>query len=111
MTTETSNIQKNFFIKLKDGDFGLAKTYWLFGVLVSIIYRIFLELALVANSIGIIYAANIALIVYSYFHLFGLWNSADRYTGKKVWAFLAKVAVVLGVIQVIGLIALVLGMI
>ena len=40
MSEEINSINKSFFIKLKDGDFGLAKTYWLYGVVVNLVLSI-----------------------------------------------------------------------
>ena len=37
------NTKKNFFGKLSNGDFGLAKTYWLYGVLVGFVVKIAIE--------------------------------------------------------------------
>jgi len=40
---------KDFLLKLKAGDYGLAKTYWLYGVVVNIAYRI-VDIVLTALS-------------------------------------------------------------
>lgn len=36
--------QKGFFSKLSAGDFGLAKTYWLYGVVVGIVINLVIQI-------------------------------------------------------------------
>ena len=102
--------KKGFLKRLMDGDFGLAKTYWLYGVLVNIVISLMFEIPVISESLGLILILLLATIIYTISLMIGIWKAANRYTGKKVWAFLAKIAVVLGVIQmavlVIGLVTL-----
>lgn len=88
---------KDSFKSLKDGDFGLAKTYWLFGVLGNLLISITLN-----------FLTGLAMAIYSLFSLaygvtvlLGIWNAANRYTGFKLWAILAKLAAILGFLFVI----------
>jgi hypothetical protein len=85
--------QKGFFSKLASGDFGLAKTYWLYGVLAGLIVN---AVTRAIPSVGILAVVLAVTIVYQVLALLGIWRAADRYQGRKVWAILAKIATVLG---------------
>jgi len=87
---------KGFFKKLSDGDFGLAKTYWLYGVLAGIIGRFLLEGISLSGSMALMVVFLLALVAYSVLQLTGAWNASNRYTGWRVWSVLAKIAVILG---------------
>ena len=92
---------KGFFRKLMDGDFGLAKTYWFYGFLVGIIFGV---VAQVVMSISPILYLLVLLIEIAYDIplMIGIWRAANRYTGPKIWAILAKIAVILGVLSIIA---------
>ena len=86
-----------FFSKLIHGDYGLAKTYWLFGVLGSFLLTSLLplisdELFLVLYLPVLSYCA----VVYT-----GIWRAASKYQGPKYWAVLAKVAIFVAWIELI----------
>lgn len=102
---------KPFFSKLASGDFGLAKTYWIFGVLVGIAVNFIVSTAGAVGSLNIIYFVALLHTLYFFPLSFGTWRAADRYTGNKIWAILAKIAIILGVIALfvtwISLIALI----
>lgn len=108
-TNETHEIgaesSDGFFGKLARGDYGLAKTYWLFGVLVGVIVTI---LCSIIKSPGMIAIAFLAYTAYEIPVIMGIWRSATKYTGTKAWAVLAKVACVLGPLMLVaGLFAIV----
>ncbi len=95
--------QTGFFGKLTRGDFGLAKTYWLFGVLVGLVVNI------ISVGIGSSVAFTLLVVAYTAYEtpvLIGIWRASDKYQGPSVWAVLAKIAVVLGVLFLLfGLLA------
>ena len=84
---------KGFFSKLINGDFGLAKTYWLYGVVVGIVINIAVN---ILPSLGVLVLVLAATTVYQAVVLIGIWRAANRYQGRTLWAVLAKVATVLG---------------
>lgn len=91
----------NFFKKLRNGDFGLFKTYWLYGVGVGV----------VANIIGGQITSNFGLgtfgVIYSLYGTqtaLGLWRSAKKYQGRKLWAVFGRIVAVFSWIAVITLI-------
>jgi len=93
-----SNVPSNqagagFFKRLSNGDFGLAKTYWLYGVVVGIAFRL---LTTIIPSPVIVAILSVAWIAYAVFLYMGIWKAAGRYTGERIWAVLAKIMVILG---------------
>lgn len=95
----TTNINqhstKGFIKKLIDGDFSLAKTYWLYGVVGSIVLNLFLLLPTMSGSMPLLVSAGLISIAYAIVVLTGIWNSASKYTGSMFWSVLAKIIVVL----------------
>ena len=90
---------KGFFSRLTSGDFGLAKTYWLYGVVISVAINMALK---VVTSLGVLAVAIVLVIIYQAMVLLGIWRAASRYQGWKGWAILAKIATVLGWLSVLA---------
>jgi len=94
ISSNTSEVTAKGFIKqLIDGDFGLAKTYWLYFVLGSNLLWLLLMFPISSSSLGLIVVSMLAGISYDIVVLTGIWNSASRYTGSKIWSVLAKIIV------------------
>ena len=101
--------KKAFFRKLREGDFGLAETYWLYGVVGGLLIRI-LKVALAvllvymdlpASALYAVAVIAMAMIVFYMANvLLGVWRASFIYAGPKAWAVLARVAAVLGFISV-----------
>ncbi|MEE9195062.1 MAG: hypothetical protein V3U44_04425 [Alphaproteobacteria bacterium] len=90
-----------FFGKVWRGEYSLARTYWLFGVVVGIVYNVMLNLAVVAT--GELGTGFFLMILYLPWYVVltgGVWRSANIYCateGKNsLWGRLAQIAVVLG---------------
>jgi len=83
----------------------LAKTYWLYGVIIPFIFGFIISVIIVGiGKKGLLLAFIIILLfsVYNLFFLFpGIWNASIKYKGPKIWSILAKIAVIFGVITVI----------
>ena len=45
---------------------------------------------------------TVLLLPWVIFTSIGIWRSSDNYRGPKFWAILAKIAVVIGLIQAVG---------
>ena len=88
-----SGPEKGFYAKLVDGDYGLAKTYWAFGVFVGISVNIILQLMEASNFLIFLYAVYLA---YEIPVLIGTWRAGEKYQGKSIWVVLTKITVVLG---------------
>ncbi|MGO3693844.1 hypothetical protein [Marinobacter sp.] len=91
--------QKGFFSKLVNGDFGLAKTYWLYGFVVGLVINFITR---IVPSLGALVVILALAIPYQVTVLLGVWRAADKYQGRTAWAILAKVAAVLGWLGVLG---------
>ena len=110
--------------RLWRGEYPLWKTFWLFSVLVNFCLVMFfayfdyltvampLWFARMARSIidvigvsawvGFFVVLAGLVFIYSFVVLVGLWRSASKYTGPKVWAVLAKVIVVLSAMRMVS---------
>ena len=105
VTSSIGATGKGFFEKLQDGDFGLAKTFWLYGALVSFIASIIMELTAII-SIGFLAIIKLPYTVYGAAVIMGTWRAANKYEGPEIWAVLAKITAVLDAIMlIVGLIA------
>ena len=90
----------NFIKKIWNGELPLVKVYWLYGVAVGLVLIIFS--LLIKDYPTALILLTFALIPYQILVFVGIWRSANAYTNKKVWAVLAKVHVVLGVIAALN---------
>jgi len=95
----SSSVPGGFFSKLTQGSFGLPKTYWLFGVLGNLLFIVPIALAAAAESMPILVMVLLASVAYSLAVAVGIWRASDKYLGSKVWAVLAKIAVILGMLR------------
>lgn len=80
---------------------GLAKTYWGYGVVGSIVPGI----ALGAVKPGSVSTVIVVLLVLAYLVLVnvGIWRAAGYYKGPKAWALIARVIVVIfGIPSIFG---------
>ena len=94
ISSNTSEVTAKGFIKqLIDGDFGLAKTYWLYFVLGSNLLWLLLMFPISSSSFGLMVVSTLAAIAYDIVVFTGIWNAASRYTGSKIWSVLAKIIV------------------
>ncbi len=84
---------KGFFSKLMHGDFGLAKTYWLYGVAAS--YAGSLLSSLIPSLGGQLVYMTLWL-AYDVILTIGIWRAANRYDGRRAWAILAKIGGLMG---------------
>lgn len=96
--------------KLISGEYGLAKTYWLFGVVIGFLASVLLQiLGAVGAPGGLLGIFGFVAISYNCAVLKGIWKAADQYRGPQLWAVLGKVAVVLGALQIVALIFIFIG--
>lgn len=83
----------NVISNVWNGRAGLAKTYWLWGVLSGIPWSLALSLVTPGSNLAIL--AVLALVVYYVIVHVGLWRAASQYQGFKAWAILAKISVLI----------------
>jgi hypothetical protein len=86
--------------RLWRGEIGLARTFWIYGVVVSaVLSQIAFRLNIIRppRSAWIDIAAPAVTIISGVYLLFAavaVWRSASRYRGQAVWPILAKLSVV-----------------
>lgn len=92
--------KQSYFNKLIKGNISLAITYWLWFVFISILIKIyddynFYEISYQRSKEDEIFALSFFLLtlIYSIFIFIAVNKSANKYNGKKLWSFLAKVMV------------------
>ena len=76
------------------GQAGLAKTYWGWGMLGGLLWGI--PLSTVTPGSGIAVLVLLVFVAYFFVVNTGIWRAAGQYQGLAVWAWLAKVAAVIG---------------
>ena len=94
---------RNLFSRAIEGDLGLALTYWGIGVGGSL--ALFIPLVFLYSRITSPWLQRgVVIVSVAYGILAGIavWNAASRYPGRKAWAVLAKVAVVLGAVNLVA---------
>ncbi|MEK0452360.1 MAG: hypothetical protein AGIKBDMD_00290 [Synergistaceae bacterium] len=87
---------KNIITNLYNGNYSLAKTYWIFGIIGSFIVRIIVAFPLAISSTStmkiITYILVLPSIGYLYVTVVGLIKSSRKYEGWKGWKYLAYIS-------------------
>ncbi len=109
---------KNFFHKIINGDVSLPIIFWIYGVAVSTICKMFIKSKFAENFFATIYhnydligvkvvgiAYDTFLIVYTIIICIGVWRSANKYTGHFIWAAIAKFFSILWMLSIIIIVA------
>lgn len=84
-------------IGFMDGNLGLAKTFWLFGVVGMLIVKLILTIMILRGIDSTL--CFIIGISYSTVIWIAIWNSANQYQGSKSTVLSAKALVVLAVLM------------
>ena len=97
----------NYLKKFWDGDVPLVISYWIIGVILNVIVSFsigfiltFVLLTLGTSDTTINILLNLFIIAWIIFLTVGIWRSADKYQGKKIWSHLTKLVLVIGIIWV-----------
>jgi hypothetical protein len=94
--TKIVDPSKGFLTNLLEGNYGLAKTYWLYDFLFGWLLTIFAYgIVILTKSPDLFPYIFIFLIPYQVCVTIGVWNAASKYDGSKMWAVLARISVVL----------------
>jgi hypothetical protein len=106
-TKEHKNAEdtEKYLDQFEEKGLGLAKTYWIFGVVGNIFMGLIARLMIVSGMD--IHGVLIITSIYSIAVWIAVWISANNYKGPKIWAFLAKLSVVLGILGTIGQLGLI----
>ncbi len=97
-TNSIDSSHAGFFYKLRAGDYGLFKTYWVYGTLIGMISSGLISLM---ENIEIFTTFTLVHYIYQFIVLMGVWNAANKYNGYKLWAILAKISIILGLVVMI----------
>ena len=90
--------KKNYFNKFWDGELSLPVSYWLFGVVYS--FLVAFSIIILAMLMGFPESAwGILILPWTIFWAVGCWRSCYSYKGNKVWPILAKISIVISLIQ------------
>jgi hypothetical protein len=79
---------------LWNGYVPLWQSYWVFGVVGSLSLYFGLVLLIPGLPLPLVFAYVAVFYAYLVLVLVGIWRSATRYPGNKVWAYLSKFVVV-----------------
>ena len=82
--------------RLLSGDFGLATTYWLFGVAGSMGIGAMIALVRPTPGSGLARLLVGLFLVYATVIFIAVWRAAGKYPGRPSWRTLARAVVVLG---------------
>jgi hypothetical protein len=100
-----TNSSPSFISKLWKGDISLVKTFWLCWLLPAIAFPVLKSLLslVLAPILGILYLfvffiLSIAFSIYQIICVKGLWSSATKYEGKKIWSLASKVFIIFGLV-------------
>lgn len=92
---------KSMFRKLYDGDYGLAKTFWSGFFIFNIGGVIFVTPSLIQDTNPtFVFAFIIIWIINMIFWPFLTIRASKKYTGSKVWSFLAIVFILLALLRI-----------
>jgi hypothetical protein len=94
--------EEGFLSRLIGGDLGLAKTYWVYSVLGGVVASLFSRS--ITSPAALAWFVLI-LAVYQVLVSIGIWNAAGKYTGWAIWAVLARIAVVIGAVLLLVVVA------
>jgi hypothetical protein len=97
---QTDDNSRNAFVRVWRGQLSLPITYWGFGVVGNLIFSAAGQAINPSSTIERLLIIA-CMIAYSIFAYVGIWRAADRYTGRKAWALLAKLAVLFSIANTI----------
>ena len=98
---QCKDTEKGFFRKLLDGEFGLAKTYWLFVLIPGSIINLIANIVETTSNHESIPEWFLLISFFSYMAYWvvvaiGCWRAASKYQGPAIWPVLAKISISIG---------------
>lgn len=87
------------FNKLFNGDYGLAKTFWLGCFLPNILWKFIFTIAFAMKlPRALILIIVVCFVLYFFAAYIGLWSASNKYQGSRFWVYISKFLVFLGLI-------------
>lgn len=102
--------EPSYIVQLFRGDVPLPITYWIFGVVISLGFRIprriiesnYLDIISYPFGAGLIVAFGWFVFGYGLFIFVAIWRSAGKFEGNKFWAILARIIIVFNLIAIVN---------
>lgn len=86
--------------KLLNGDYGLAKTFWIGCVLGNICWNaIFAGAYSLPLGKGLILLLGVGYALYFSAALIGLWTASGSYRGSKFWVVTSRLMIIVGMYE------------
>lgn len=99
-TRQLLNPNAGFLSNLFDGNYGLPKTYWLYGFLVGwILTGVSLLIILTSKSPEISKLVLAVIIGYQIYISIAVFNAARKYDGSAIWKNLARIAIIISALN------------
>ena len=91
---------KNYFARFFDGDLSLPHSYWIVGTLIGI--GVGFSVAFISIMLGLPdRAISVLLLPWLIFVSIGVCRSSENYKGSKFWMILARITIVLSMINIV----------
>lgn len=89
-------MKKQFFLKnFFEGKLSLALSFWVFGFISLSVLGLIAVLIYPSMRFASMRFARLIVYPYLIYASIGIWRSSDNYKGKKIFAILAKIMIVL----------------
>ena len=91
----------NFIKKFWSGDVSMAKSFWIFNIIIDQVQIALFAFIIIMNSLPM---SLILLFVapYKVWVITGTWRSSDKYEGKKIWATLVRIYIIVSILLLIA---------
>jgi hypothetical protein len=106
---DSASVPESWISRLVKGDFGLAKTFWLFNVLVRVLVSFSFNVIAETNTLELLLLSMLAYYCYQVPVMVGIWRAANKYAGLQLWAMLARIEVIFQAVGLVGFAILVLS--
>jgi hypothetical protein len=109
----TATRRNSYIARHWRGELSLAKSFWLNGFVIGFISRVLFSGLLTASQflgsanvvVPVFFALQALNILVVVWILVGIWRAASNYAGRRLWAILAKIVVVIGVLGSAAIVA------
>ena len=102
---QKDNSNKGFIKKLKNGYYGLAITFWIFGIIGIPFLYFFALISIIFDFLtgDIAFLIYLIPLSYSFIVMFGVRKASNRYDGFKPWSILANLIAVIAIVCIMPL--------
>ncbi len=86
-----------YFRRLLAGDVALAEAYWIWGVGMGLLFTVLAGAA--EHHPFVLAVLELLALIVGIVAWVAVWQSAGKYAGPRIWAVLARLSVVLGILR------------